>query len=42
MDAYRDTGKFIYDTEAGAIDLVDQAALEKLEKLSAGDGPMPR
>ena len=41
LDAYRDTGSFVYDTEGNAIDLKTVEDLERLEKLSAGRGQEP-
>ena len=41
IDAYRDTGSFVYDTEGNAIDLKTVEDLEKLEKMSAGRGQEP-
>jgi hypothetical protein len=41
LDAYRETGSFVYDTEGNAIDLKTVEDLEKLEKLSAGEGQNP-
>jgi len=41
LDAYRDTGSFVYDTEGNAIDLKTVEDLEKLEALSAGEGQQP-
>ena len=41
LDAYKKTGSFVYDTEGNAIDLKTVEDLEKLEKLSAGEGQNP-
>ena len=41
LDAYRETGSFVYDTEGNAIDLKTVEDLKKLEKLSAGEGQNP-
>ena len=41
LDAYKETGSFVYDTEGKAIDLKTVEDLEKLEKLSAGEGQNP-
>ena len=36
LDAYKETGKFAYDSEGNAINLETIADLEKLERLSSG------
>lgn len=41
LDAYRETGSFVYDTEGNAIDLKTVEDLEKLEALSTGRGQEP-
>ena len=41
LDAYKETGSFVYDTEGKAIDLKTVEDLEKLENLSAGEGQNP-
>jgi hypothetical protein len=41
LDAYRDTGKFVYDTEENAIDLSTEEGLKQLEALTKGAGIEP-
>ena len=41
LDAYEQTGKFVYDTEENAIDLSTEEGLKQLEALTKGDGIEP-
>ena len=41
LDAYKETGRFAYDSEGNAINLETIADLEKLERLSSGRGIEP-